>query len=112
MKISLIFGIAHLSVSFVFKELFIGYDSVNNFWIDSILFLEPLSKDHPPFWFLILTPILVILSIPIAYYLFVKNKNLPEQIVKIGWQRNKSHLNRLVADDLSCVLLCENGLFC
>ena len=43
-------------------------------------FFKSLSTEHPPFWFLILTPILVIISIPIAYYLFLKNKNLPEQI--------------------------------
>jgi len=37
--------------------------------------LEPLSTEHPPTWFLLLTPFLVLSSIPIAYYLFVKNKN-------------------------------------
>ena len=65
---------------FTFKELFIGHIGTNNFWQDSIFFLYPLSKEHPPLWFLILTPLLVTLSIPIAYYLFVKNKNLPELI--------------------------------
>ena len=47
----------------------------NLFWAESINnFLEPLSTDHPPLWFLILTPCLVLLSIPIAYYLFVKKR--------------------------------------
>ena len=48
---------------------------INYFWGDSIFFLKPLSTDHPPLWFLLLTPILVIISIPLAYYLFIKIKN-------------------------------------
>ena len=69
---------------FIFKDLFIGYDGINNFWKESIFFLEPLSTNHPPLWFLILTPALVTLSIPFAYYLFVKNKNFPTQLVNIN----------------------------
>ena len=52
---------------FVFKDLFIGYEKTYNFWGESILFLEPLSKDHPPNWFIFLTPLLVILSVPFSY---------------------------------------------
>ena len=59
---------------YLFKELFIGYDSSLNFWNNSILFLQPLSQDHPPSWFILLTPILVVLSIPFSYLLFIKNK--------------------------------------
>ena len=59
---------------YLFKELFIGYDSSLNFWNNSILFLQPLSQDHPPTWFILLTPILVVLSIPFSYLLFIKNK--------------------------------------
>ena len=51
------------------------------FWKKSILFLETLSQDHPPLWFLLLTPLLVIISIPIAYYLFIKNKKIVNDIV-------------------------------
>ena len=68
----------------MFKDLFIGVESSGNFWKDSIFFLEPLSTDHPPLWFLILTPTLVILSIPLSYYLFVKNTNFPNQLVNIN----------------------------
>jgi len=70
----LLLSIGAIFTGYVFKELFIGYKGTNNFWQESIFFLNPLSIDHPPFWFLILTPVLVISSIPIAYYLFVKNK--------------------------------------
>ena len=46
-----------------FKEIFIGVENSQLFWKDSIMFIEPLSKEHPPLWFLLLTPSLVILSL-------------------------------------------------
>ena len=68
-----------------FKEIFIGAESSQLFWKDSIVFLEPLSKNHPPLWFLLLTPSFVIISIPFSYYLFLKKKLIIEQIVKINY---------------------------
>ncbi len=67
-----------------FKDLFIGHENSYKFWGESIMFLEPLSKDHPPTWFLFLTPVIVTLSIPLSFYLFVKNKKIVEEIVKIN----------------------------
>ena len=96
----ILLSIGAVFAGFAFKELFIGYHGINNFWKDSIFFLEPLSTDHPPLWFLILTPTLVILSIPIAYYLFVKNKNLPEQIANINNPLYKFLLNKWYFDEL------------
>ena len=61
--------------------MFIGIESSSNFWKNSIFFLEPLSQNHPPSWFILLTPILVILSIPAAYYIFVKNIKITYEIV-------------------------------
>tara|TARA_B100000945_G_C20404863_1_gene609418 strand:- start:931 stop:2154 length:1224 start_codon:yes stop_codon:yes gene_type:complete len=69
---------------FVFKDLFIGYEKTYNFWGESILFLEPLSKDHPPNWFIFLTPLLVILSVPFSYYIFVKNIKIVDEIVNMN----------------------------
>ena len=65
----IILSIGAIFAGIIFKDLFIGYGGINNFWNESIFFLEPLSTDHPPLWFLILTPALVTLSIPVAYYL-------------------------------------------
>ena len=67
-----------------FKELFIGQEYIKNFWKDSIFFLKPLSTEHPPLWFLILTPTLVTISIPLAFYLFVKDKHLTDSIVSVN----------------------------
>jgi len=90
---------------YIFKELFIGHGGVNNFWQDSIFFLTPLSTEHPPFWFLILTPILVITSIPIAYYLFVKNKDLPKRIVNVNKPLYQFLLNKWYFDELYDALI-------
>ena len=68
----------------LFKGLLIGIDSSYLFWGDSIKFLEPLSSDHPPVWFLILTPILVILSIPLSYLFFIKDRSIIDRFVKIN----------------------------
>lgn len=97
-------SIGALFAGFLFKELFIGYDGLNNFWRDSIFFLKPLSTDHPPLWFLLLTPILVILSIPLAYYLFLKSKNLPDQIANINKPLYNFLLNKWYFDELYDVL--------
>ncbi len=70
-----------ITAGYFFKELFIGNDSSNNFWGASIFFLEPLSQEHPPQWFVLLTPILVVLSIPFSYLIFIKNKEFLKNIV-------------------------------
>ena len=77
----IILAIGAIFSGFLFKDLFIGIESSSNFWKNSIFFLEPLSHDHPPSWFIFLTPILVILSIPIAYYIFIKNIKISNNIV-------------------------------
>ncbi len=95
-----ILSIGAIFSGFFFKELFIVHGEQNNFWQNSIFFLEPLSSDHPPFWFLILTPLLVIISIPIAYYLFVKNKDLPRRIVNVNRPLYEFLVNKWYFDEL------------
>ena len=79
-----ILSIGSVFAGFLFRDLFIGYESSSNFWGSSIFFFEPLSQDHPPTWFVILTPILVVLSIPFSYLIFVKNKDFVRNIVEIN----------------------------
>ena len=62
-----------------FKDLLIGTESSVQFWKSSIYFIEPLSSDHPPLWFLLLTPTLVTLSIPI-FFICLLNKQVPEYL--------------------------------
>ena len=68
----------------LFKEIFIGNDSLYKFWGESVKFLIPLSTDHPPTWFIFLTPTLVLLSIPLSFFIFVKNKNIINTLVEMN----------------------------
>ena len=111
----IILSLGAIFAGFIFKDLFIGYEGTNNFWNKSIFFLEPLSTDHPPLWLLVLTPTLVTLSIPLAYYLFVKNKNFPAQLVNINEPLYKFLLNKWYFDEIYETLFVKSskkfGLF-
>ncbi len=108
-----ILSIGAVFAGFLFKGLFIG--NGDNFWAESIKFLEPLSTEHPPTWFLLLTPCLVLLSIPIAYYLFVKNKNLPNAIASMNKPLYNFLVNKWYFDEVYEVLFIKSskkfGLF-
>ena len=107
----IILSIGAVLAGYTFKGLFLDVA----FWGDSIFFLEPLSKEHPPTWFLLLTPTLVCLSIPISYYLFVKNKDLPNSIVKINKPLYNFLVNKWYFDELYEILFIKTskniGLF-
>ena len=116
MLIPLIFlSIGAVFAGFIFKDLFISHGRELNFWQDSIFFLEPLSTEHPPTWFLFLTPSLVIISIPIAYYLFLKNQNLTNQIVNVNRPLYQFLVNKWYFDELYNVIFVKSskklGLF-
>ncbi|MDA8845294.1 NADH-quinone oxidoreductase subunit L [Candidatus Pelagibacter bacterium] len=99
-----ILAIGAIFAGFLFKDLFIGNSSGNSFWGDSIKFLNPLSTEHPPLWFLLTTPALVLTSIPIAYYLFVKDKDIPNQIAKSNKPLHNFLINKWYFDELYDVL--------
>ncbi|MDA7446528.1 NADH-quinone oxidoreductase subunit L [Candidatus Pelagibacter ubique] len=99
-----ILAIGAIFAGFLFKDLFIGNSSGNSFWGDSIKFLNPLSTEHPPLWFLLTTPVLVLTSIPIAYYLFVKDKDIPNQIAKSNKPLHNFLINKWYFDELYDVL--------
>ena len=62
--------------------------------------MNPLSTDHPPIWFILTTPALVIMSIPIAYYLFVKNKEITNQIAETNKPLYNFLVNKWYFDEL------------
>ena len=93
-------AVGAIFAGYFFKDLFLGHGGNNQFWANSIKFLEPLSTAHPPTWFLLLTPSLVLLSIPIAYYLFVKNKELSNQIANINKPLYNFLINKWYFDEL------------
>ena len=100
-------SIGAIFAGFLFKDLFIGHAGENYFWAESIKFLKPLSIGHPPTWFLLLTPCLVLLSIPIAYYLFVKNKELPNEIARMNKPLYKFLLNKWYFDELYQIIFIQ-----
>ena len=99
-----ILSVGAIFAGFLFKDIFVGHGVENLFWADSIKFLEPLSTEHPPTWFLLLTPCLVLLSIPIAYYLFNINKELPSKIAKMNKPLYKFLVNKWYFDELYDVI--------
>ena len=96
----IILSVGAIFSGFLFKDLFIGHGGENYFWGESIKFLKPLSTEHPPLWFILITPILVLLSIPIAYYLFVKNKDIPKKIVEVNRPLYNFLVNKWYFDEL------------
>lgn len=96
----IILSIGALFSGFFFKELFIGHYSSDDFWSDSIKFLLPLSSDHPPLWIIYSTSVMVVLSIPFSYYLFVKNKNIPNWLMNENKPLYNFLLNKWYFDEL------------
>ena len=76
----IILGLGSIFVGYAFKDLLIGNDSIN-FWNTSIFFLNFTIHDHPPIWLLVFTPTLVIITIPISYYLFIKNQKILKKLI-------------------------------
>ena len=77
---SFILAAGAIVVGFLFKETFIGSGSLD-FWNNSILFLSSFEHHHLPTWFVILTPLIVTLSIPISYYLFIENEKILRNLI-------------------------------
>ena len=92
--------IGAIGSGYLFKDLFIGYESSSEFWKNSILFLNPINHDHPPIWLILLTPLLIIISIPISYYFFLKNKKILSKFVKTHKYLYEFLLNKWYFDEL------------
>jgi NADH-quinone oxidoreductase subunit L len=58
---------------YLFKDLFIGINH-QSFWGKSIFFNNQIMLQHFPVWLFFLIPTLIIGSIPISYFLFLKKK--------------------------------------
>jgi len=96
----ILLGLGAIGSGFLFKDLFIGHESSSEFWRNSILFLNPIIHDLSPTWLLLLTPLLVIISIPISYYLFLKDKKILSNLVQSNKQVYEFLLNKWYFDEL------------
>jgi len=83
----------------LFKETFIGINNTN-FWNNSILFLQSINEFHPPYWVMVITPLLVILAIPLSYYLFIKNVKILNNLVSENKALYSFLLNKWYFDEL------------
>ena len=92
-------GIGALLAGFIFKEIFIGHHS-NEFWQDSIFFLNEIKHDHIPLWLLLITPILVIFAIPVSFYFFITNTKILEEFKKTNLPLYNFLLNKWYIDEL------------
>ena len=111
--VCLIRSIANIcSASFLlFKDLFMEQGSFIDFWQGSIFFLEPLSTDHPPKEIVYLTPILVTISIPFSYYIFLKNKSFTDNLVNGNKPFYLFLKNKWYFDELYDVLFVKSSKF-
>ena len=95
----LFLSIGAIFTGYYFKETFIGHHS-NDFWQASIFFLNETKHDPIPSWFLLLTPILVTISIPISFYYFVTNTKVLENFKKTNLPLYNFLLNKWFIDEL------------
>ena len=92
-------SIGAVFAGYYFKEIFIGHHS-SDFWQASILFLNEIEHNSIPSWFLLLTPILVTISIPISFYYFVSNTKILEDFKNTNLPLYNFLLNKWFIDEL------------
>ncbi len=102
----IILAIGSVFVGFLFKEFLIGYES-NNFWKGSILYLKDADHSNIPSFLLILTPLLVVLAIPLSFYLYIKNKRILENLKLKNEKIYMFLLNKWYFDEIYKRLLVE-----
>ena len=100
MLVPLLFlALGAIFAGYAFKDYFIGSQFIQ-FWNNSIFFLKEFVLHHPPLWFLLLTPILVLLAIPLSYYFFVKDKKSMDGFVEINKPLYNFLVNKWYFDEL------------
>jgi NADH-quinone oxidoreductase subunit L len=92
-------SIGAIFAGYYFKETFIGHQS-NDFWQTSIFFLNEVKHNPIPLWFLLLTPIIVTISIPISFYYFVINTKILKDVKNTNLPLYNFLLNKWYIDEL------------
>ena len=101
----LVLAVGSIFTGILFKNLFVGNAS-GMFWENSIFSLSEENTNHYiPLWLLILTPSLVIISIPLAYYLFIKEKTFLQNCVEKFKTGYNFLLNKWYIDEIYEFLL-------
>jgi len=84
---------------YLFKEMLIGYNYLD-FWKNSIFFAKEIEHLHLPLWLLLITPVLVVLAIPLSYYLYVKDPKILEGVKKLNEPLYNFLINKWYFDEL------------
>ena len=92
-------GIGAIISGYLFKETFMGHHS-SEFWQDSIFFLNKITHEAVPLWFLLITPVLVLISIPISFYLFILKPKVLEEFKNTNLPLYNFLLNKWYIDEL------------
>ena len=92
-------GIGALAAGFLFKEIFIGHHSMD-FWKNSIFFINEIKHDNIPLWLLLITPILVVVAIPLSFYYYILNLKILEELKNTILPLYNFLLNKWYVDEL------------
>ena len=100
MLIPLVFlGLGAIFSGYLFKNTFIGHHSIE-FWQGSIFFLNEIKHGVIPLWLLLITPVLVVISIPISFYYYILNPKVLEDFKNTNIPLYNFLLNKWYIDEL------------
>ena len=99
-----VLALGALFCGMVFRDVLVG-DNYINYWKNSIFYSEIYSLKHPPIWFIVLTPLLSTLAIPLSIYLFLKNKKIINDLKTRHEPLYKFLLNKWYFDEFYSFLL-------
>ena len=100
MLLPLVFlSIGAILSGYIFKNMFIGHQSID-FWQTSIFFLNKISHSSIPLWFLLTTPVIVLISIPISFYLYILNPKILDDFKLTNMPLYNFLLNKWYIDEL------------
>ena len=100
MLLPLVFlSIGAIISGYIFKNIFIGHHSID-FWQASIFFLNKISHSSIPLWFLLTTPVIVLISIPISFYLYILNPKILDDFKLTNMPLYNFLLNKWYIDEL------------
>ena len=95
----MLLSIGAIFSGYFFKNVFIG-SSNNDFWQLSIFFLNEIKYEAIPYWFLLTTPILVLIAIPTSFYLYIINPKTLEDFKNTNIPLYNFLLNKWYIDEL------------
>ena len=95
----IILALGAVFAGYLFKEMLIGHQYLD-FWKNSILFVNKIEHLHLPLWLLLATPALVVMAIPITYYLYIKDTSILSGLKKLNEPLYNFLLNKWYFDEL------------